>query len=47
MLSITYSGDFPGGPVVENPPSNAEDVGLTPGPGAWTTHAAEQRTVHQ
>ena len=28
MLSITYSGDFPGGPVVENPPSNAGDVGL-------------------
>ena len=26
------SGDFPGGPVVKNPPSNAGDVGLTPGP---------------
>ena len=26
------SGDFPGGPVVKNPSSNAGDVGLTPGP---------------
>ena len=26
------SGNFPGGPVVKNPPSNAGDVGSTPGP---------------
>ena len=45
MLSITYSGDFPGGPVVENPPSNAGDVGLTPGPGAQTTQPAEQQSL--
>ena len=25
------SGDFPGGPVVKNPPSNAGDVGSIPG----------------
>ena len=24
-------GDFPGGPVVKNPPSNAGDVGSSPG----------------
>ena len=23
--------DFPGGPVVKNPPTNAEDMGLIPG----------------
>ena len=27
------SGDFPGGPVVKNPPANAGDTGLIPGPG--------------
>ena len=25
--------DFPGGAVVKNPPANAEDTGLSPGPG--------------
>ena len=25
------NGDFPGGPVVKNPPSNARDGGLIPG----------------
>ena len=29
-LSIS---DFPGGPVVKNPPANAEDTGLLPGLG--------------
>ena len=24
--------DFPGGPVVKNPPASAKDMGLTPGP---------------
>ena len=27
------SWDFPGGPVVMNPPANAGDTGLIPGPG--------------
>ena len=38
--------DFPGGPVVKNPPSNAGDVGLIPG---WETkipHAAGQLSLH-
>ena len=26
-------GDFPGGAVVKNPPANAGDTGLSPGPG--------------
>ena len=28
-----YIRDFPGGPVVENPPANAGDVGSVPGLG--------------
>ena len=27
--------DFPGGPVVKNPPANAEDTGFIPGPGRF------------
>ena len=27
------SWDFPGGPVVKNPPANAGDMSLIPGPG--------------
>ena len=34
--------DFPGGPVVKNPPSNAGDAGLIPGRGTRITHAAGQ-----
>ena len=37
-----YKGDFPGGPVVKNPPSNAGDASSIPG---WRTkipHAAGQ-----
>ena len=26
-------GDFPGGAVVKNPPANAGNTGLSPGPG--------------
>ena len=32
-LKILYSGDFPGGAVVKNPPANAGDTGSSPGPG--------------
>ena len=28
-------GDFPGGPLVQNPPANAGDMGLIPGPGRF------------
>ena len=27
--------DFPGGPVVKNPPANAGDTGSRPGPGSF------------
>ena len=39
-------GDFPGGPVVKNLPSNAEDVGLIPGQGTKIPHAAGQLSLH-
>ena len=32
--------DFPGSPVVQNPPSNAGDVGLIPGQGTKIPQAA-------
>ena len=34
--------DFPGGPVVENPPSNAGEVGWIPGQGTKIPHAMGQ-----
>ena len=30
---LTHTLDFPGSPVVKNPPANAGDTGLIPGPG--------------
>ena len=30
---INYLGNFPDGPLVKNPPANAGDTGLIPGPG--------------
>ena len=38
--------DFPGGPVVKNPPSNAGDVGLIPGWGTKIPHAMGQLSPH-
>ena len=32
-LKIFMIGGFPGGAVVKNPPANAGDMGLSPGPG--------------
>ena len=34
-----YQRDFPGGPVVKNPPSNAGDMGSIPGQEAKIPHA--------
>ena len=31
--SENTTGGFPGGAVVKNPPANAGDTGLSPGPG--------------
>ena len=36
---------FPGGPVIENPPSNAEGGGLIPGRGAKFAHAVGQLSL--
>ena len=36
--------DFPGGPVVKNPPYNAGDAGSIPGGGTGIPHAAEQQS---
>ena len=36
------TGDFPGGPVVKNPPSNAGGMGSIPGRGARFPHAVGQ-----
>ena len=33
LLLKEYILDFPGGPVVKNPPANAGDMNLIPGPG--------------
>ena len=41
-LKIIAPGDFPGGPVVKNPPSNADGEGLIPGRGTKIPHATEQ-----
>ena len=40
------SGDFPGGPVVENPPSNAEVAGSIPDQGIQIPHAPRQESPH-
>ena len=36
--------DFPGGPVVKNPPSNAEDMDLIPGQGTKIPHTPGQQS---
>ena len=46
FLPKTQSQDFPGGPVVKNPLSNAGDTGSSPGRGTKIPHAAEQLSLH-
>ena len=38
--------DFPGGPVVKNPPCNAGDAGLIPAQGTKIPHAVGQPSPH-
>ena len=38
--------DFPGGPVIRNPPCNAGNTGLIPGQRTRIPHAAETSPVH-
>ena len=46
IYEIIYGWDFPGGPVVKNPPSNAGDVGSIPGQGTKISHATGQLSPH-
>ena len=41
LKTLSASQDFPGGPVVENPPSNAGDMGSIPGWGTQILQAAK------
>ena len=38
--------NFPGSPVVKNPPGNAEDVGSVPGRGTKISYTGEQLKAH-
>ena len=42
MYENDYSGDYPGGPVLNNLPSNAGAVGSIPGQGMEIPHATGQ-----
>ena len=46
MTSKQEVRDFPVGPVVKNPSSNAGDMGLIPGQGTKIPHAAGQLSPH-
>ena len=39
LIKKNKDRDFPGGPVVDSPPSNARDAGSVPGWGAEIPHA--------
>ena len=41
-FKIPDNGNFPGGPVVNNPPCNAGDTGSVPGRGTKIPHATGQ-----
>ena len=41
LKTLSASQDFPGGPVVKNPPSNAGDMGSIPGWGTQILQAAK------
>ena len=46
QLNIAVNRDFPGGPVVKNPPYNAGDAGSIPGQGTKTPHAVGKLSPH-
>jgi len=46
IVKNTAKWDFPGGPVVKNPPCNGGYAGSIPGWGTKTKHAAEQLRLH-
>ena len=42
LFQVSYLRDFPGGPVVRNPPSTAGVAGSIPGQGTEIPHAVGQ-----
>ena len=44
-LKMQIPGDFPGGPVVKNPPCKAGDMGSIPGWGTKIAHATGQLSL--
>ena len=46
MIKIRIMRDFPGGPVVKNPPYNAGNSGSIPGRGTKIPHATGQLSLH-
>ena len=46
LIKTLPGGNFPGGPVVKKPPSNAGDAGLITGRGTKIPHAAGQLNPH-
>ena len=46
LYSTSQHGDFPGGPVVKNPPCNAADVSSTPCGGIKIINTTSHKAVH-
>ena len=46
IFKIVMWWDFPGGPVVKNPPSNSGDAGSNPGRGTKIPHSTGQLSPH-
>ena len=44
--NVSLGWDFPGGAVVKNPPANAGDTGLSPGPGGFHMPWATKPVSH-
>ena len=47
VCSLKSTEDFPGGPVVKNPPADAGDMGSIPGPGRFHMPRGNQVCVPQ
>ena len=47
MAIIKSTGEFSGGPVVENPPSNAGDTNLIPGQESKISHSTGQLSLRE
>ena len=46
IIKIHRGRDFAGGPVIKNPPYNAQEVGSIPGRGTKIPHVAGQLSPH-